>query len=295
MKLTDTRHIPSLTNAEYHALPGISHSQIELFIDAPAFYRGRFIKHTMPRTESKAFDIGTLVHAILLQPETEPLVIIPQDVLGKNGIRAGEMYKQWKAEQPPGKTLMKKAEAADVLAMVESAKAEPRAVELLAPDGPIEHSLTAIDENSGLTVRARPDKISRLGGRLFGVDVKTCGSDRGSNPVETRAFVRACMKWGYFRQAAWYGELIESYLGQTVDAFRFIAIEKSAPFRCRVFEVDPDAIEVSADQNSDALLRLAQCLKTDDWLDESHGSVQTLMMPEWAMPDIEITSGGKVI
>ena len=55
-----------MTNAEYHASEGISSSNLKLLAESPIH-----LKHKdLFRMESKAFDFGSLVHALVLEPET---------------------------------------------------------------------------------------------------------------------------------------------------------------------------------------------------------------------------------
>jgi exodeoxyribonuclease VIII len=56
-----------MTNAEYHSLPSISKSGLDLIHRAPALYRYR---RANPTPQTPAMRWGTLVHTAILEPET---------------------------------------------------------------------------------------------------------------------------------------------------------------------------------------------------------------------------------
>ncbi|MBE1254586.1 RecE family exodeoxyribonuclease [Enterobacter cloacae] len=59
-----------LPNDVYHAANGISSTQVKDARVSLMYFNARHVAKTIPRTESKVLDMGNLVHALALQPET---------------------------------------------------------------------------------------------------------------------------------------------------------------------------------------------------------------------------------
>ena len=75
-------------------------------------------------------------------------------------------------------------------------------------------------------------------------------------------------------------------LGQRVDAFVFLAVEKTEPFAFAVYELPPSIVEEGRAQIRKALPVYAECKATGNWPGYADG-VQELKFPRWAYKEIE--------
>lgn len=274
--MNPTAHIWPCDIATYHAdgANSVSHSELELFAESPELYRGRILTGEYPREESGAFDIGTVLHACVLQEE-QPHVVIPREALASDGSRRGKSWLEWK-ELHPGKIYLKQDEADLVQRMRDAIDLNAAASELLFsdPNGRNELTIKWDCEECGLTRRARIDRL--LPGAI--VDVKSC---KDASP---RGFARAAATYGYSRQNPYYGDAVEALTGERPPFF-FIAFEKSAPYTVNVFELEEPFVRMGAEQNRADLAALAECRRTGVWLKPNHGEVIRIPAPGMAYAD----------
>src|SRR5262245_9918570 len=114
-----TAEIWTCDPASYHSdqANSISHSDLEVFRESPRLYQGRFITGECPREATAALELGTLIHAVVLEPENAAYAIIPPEALNADGHRKGAAWKQFAAANE-GKLLLKPDEFQPVDAML---------------------------------------------------------------------------------------------------------------------------------------------------------------------------------
>lgn len=267
--------------AEYHADPSWSRSQIGDLIESPPLFFGRHIAKTFQRENPgsipTALDVGTVAHWCLSNPGgwKRVVAIIPRDVLNDQGHRKGSAWTEWR-DANAGKVLMKREEFIPIDFMFTSVWNHPKASWLLAQPGPWEHSLFWTDEDTGLDLRCRPDKITRLSdGRVAIVDFKT------TKAPNAREFARDAAKLGYHRQGAWYWDGVE-LSGEEVAGFVFVTVDKTPAYECRVFQLAEQAIQLGREENRRALRDLSARLATNHWESPGWGEVLEIDLPDYA-------------
>lgn len=278
------------SNEEYHALrDSWSHSQIEDLHESPALFYGRHVA-TPPiyeRKRSTAFDWGTVADAALTNPEGADGVmrIIPDYVLNSEGHRKGSAWLNW-AKDNAGKILLKRSECAEILRAVEHCKAHPLARRILEAPGEFQHTIRWTDDETGLVLRCRLDKVAYLSEGLILADIKTTRNE------QPREFSRDAYLWGYFRQAAWYWDGMAE-LGETPEAWINVAIGKPDPQTTMVYEACPEAIELGQQENRKLLRELAERIAKNDWMQRDRQQLLVLDAPKWAYQpdDYEIPFG----
>lgn len=257
------------TNAEYHAAPGISNSMVSTYLDpdgGPEMYEGLYLSKRFAREESDTFDAGTVVHDELLSGGGLVLEI-PRDALDAAGKRTGKAWRQFQLDNP-NRVLIRPQDMGPIWAMVDSVRAHPRARALLALPGESEFSIRWTDEETGLDRRARLDRVNDLAI----VDLKT------SISVNPRSFENSVVKYGYMRQASFYKTAMMAYADIDLP-FCFIAVQKSPPYACNVFELSAEFLEVGRRQIQSALREIADRMKTGNW--KGNQDIQTLHGPSW--------------
>ena len=273
----------TLTDAEYHAdpVPGgsLSSTGARRILDSPA----RFRWEQTHRVEKVAFDVGHLVHSLVLGTGMEA-VEIPADVLATNGAASTKDAKAFiEATRAAGKVPMKADDLAPIRAMAEEVLAHRTARALLERPGASEVSLFAPDKATGVMRRGRIDRLPDAdAGSPLAIDLKTARS------ADPREFRRAVAEHGYHQQAAWYLDLLTDTRGDRDPRMFFIAVETAAPHLVSVCELDFEAMETARRRNREALDTYARCVAADTW--PGYGDdVHLIDLPMWALDQDEMS------
>jgi hypothetical protein len=222
---------PGIPNAEYHGGPGISKSGLDIIHRSPMHYKAA--REAGPRESTPAQRRGTLVHDLVLEPDTfwdryaEPFVA-PEGAIStvdeiKERLKAIGAEAPSKAKRDELKAILaaadptvvflddaKAAHAASVgdkvivsaeelaraQAMADAVMSHSVAGKLLSPKaGVAELSCYWLDEETGVLCRCRPD-FWRDDGII--VDLKTTAD------ASLEAFQRSIHDWRYHVQQAFY-------------------------------------------------------------------------------------------
>lgn len=261
---------PEISNEAYHAGPGISKSGLwTIHSSTPAHY-----KFPPPREENKNFSMGEAIHLAILEPEKFEDIVYrgPEDRRGN----------KWKDAQEycgiDGKLLLTSGDYDDVLTIRDAVHADAWLNSIITGgERMIEASGYWIDEETGVLCRCRPDLYRRDLGVIL--DVKSTASAGPSD------FAKSVVNFGYHGQEAFYTDGMRA-LGQQVDAFVFVAVEKASPYAKAVYELPPSIVEEGRAIIRKSLNTYAECLRTNNWPAYADG-VQELAFPKWAYTMIE--------
>ena len=253
-----------LTNREYHAHPAISASDIKTaHLKSIAHWR-----HGV-RRESTAFDLGSAVHAMVLEPEKELVRRGPAD-------RRGDKWRDAKlAADLDGIILLPDAEY-DIAETIAGA-AIAQMPEWMDRPRITEASFFALDSVTGMNIKCRPDIYIESEGLV--VDLKTCTS------ASPRLFSRDVHNYGYALQAAFYLRVLQE-AGFDARRFVFLAVEKEPPFAACVHEIDPDYLLVCDAIITQTLLKIQQADRSGNY-DTGWPEVNIIGQPAWMTADEE--------
>ncbi len=269
-------NILHITAAEYHARPEWSNSQVKKLPGLPELFNQYYVERSeIEAAAGKAAELGHALHSVVLEGESIPL--IPIDVLNAEGHRKGAPWKKYKAAHPG--PLLTAAEARPLMKMVESVQQTPKAIDLLRKEVAIETEVSFVQKHAatGLDLRCRVDRIVENTAGLVVCDLKTF---RG-NPHNRRAFGKEIYNRGYHRQAAWYVRAVEEAMGPVL-CWCCVVVQNEPPYSCKVWEIDPQAMELGHDENEEALAELAKRLETNNWKPSNHDRVGVVDLPQWA-------------
>lgn len=194
------------------------------------------------------FDVGTAAHALLLGGMDAVQVLEFDDYRTKAAQAARD------EARAHGFTPLLEKQWAEVQAMTDAMSVQldgydPRPF----TDGKAEQTL--VWEEHGVLCRARPDWLREDGDMD---DYKTAAS---ADPAK---WSRRMVDHGCHIQEAFYRRGVRAVLG--VDAtFRFVVVEKTAPYALSVFQVAPDLRELAERQIDWAIDMWAGCLAADTW------------------------------
>jgi len=199
-----------LTNEKYHAHEGISSSDVKaVYKTSLLHWRNKVYK------SSPAFDLGTAVHALVLEPEKDLILRGPAD-------RRGSKWKDAKVEADfDGKLLLTEGDYDVANAMAESLLATKVGQRMAGSEVINEASFFATDPDIGIMLKTRPDSYWPQEGVIY--DIKTC---QDASPV---GFERDLRKYGYDLQAAFYMHVLR-LSGCKVKNFVFACVEKEPPY-----------------------------------------------------------------
>ncbi len=246
----------NLDENTYHAHHALSSTGARQLLEAPAMFEW---SRTHERVHSKAFDVGTAAHSKVLGTGWE-IVAIPAEVLASNGAVSTKAAKEFiENARANGQVPVKQAELDEVNAMAESVLRHPSARLLLEQEGAAEASVFGTDPATGVDTRARFDFLGRGPGKRVGVDVKTVHGK--ATPAK---FAKTIADHSYHVQAAHYEDTLE-FIGEGIDAFAFIAIEKDPPYLTAVFVLDEDWRDIGHKRAAEARELFRRGIDTGRW------------------------------
>jgi exodeoxyribonuclease VIII len=233
---------------------------------------------TTPREDTKALILGEAVHYAILEPELFDLRYAVPPKADKRTTAGKEAWAQWLAEHPTQVPLT--ADEYDAArGMLAATAAHGEALRYLEAEGANEITLTWTDEETGLACKARPDRVARVDGRTWVVDVKTC---RSASP---HGFAKAIAEYGYHRKSAWYLDALD-LLDPRPRQFLFVATENKAPYALALYQLTDDAIQQGRTENRAALKLLATCKQSGIWPGYP-ADITYLDLPRWAQKGTE--------
>ena len=253
-----------LTNEQYHALDGISSSDVKLVhAKSIAHWKNKQYK------DSPTLDIGSAIHAEILEPDQHLVLRGPETRRGKAWTEAKE------EADSQGKILLTEGDHDLVMAVVESVRMTPRVMRMLNDPSCIkEQSIIATCPQTGMTLKCRPDAL--LPTRVV-LDLKT------TQDASPRGFAKSVRGFGYDLQAAFY-LYVCGLEGFDVPQFGFIAVEKEPPYAVAIHTLDMEYLKWAKNQ---VMLTLDQIKRAQDSGDFTTGwpEVNVIGKPAWLLDD----------
>ena len=248
---------------DYHAYPAWNKSSLDLIARSPAHY-----KFSAPREDSRAMEIGSAVHAAVLEPEVfKRDYILLQDVTD----RRSSVYKE--AVKVHGSALVLTGTEA---VMVECIR-ETVQHDIIRRPGHAEITAFATCSETGLLIKCRFDYLTLCGAAI---DLKTTQDAR---PAE---FANSVYNYRYHVQDAFYRHVYRHATGKELSSFSLLAVEKDAPYFSAVYELDQDAQEVGKYYAMRDLKTAAECERSCSWPMPSVKD-EPLQLPSWAYSQYE--------
>ena len=255
-----------LSNEQYHQGAGVSKSGLDLIDRSPAHFKAKAFEST------RAMEIGTAIHCAVLEPSvyaTQYAVIDCED-------RRSAIYKA-ACKERDASLVLTQAEGDRISGMHDAVYAHGPARAIMDAPGRNELSVYAKDPETGVLVKCRFDRLLDCG---IAADLKKTQDARPD------AFTKAIDNYRYYVQAAFYMDVYRWATGEALQAFKFIAIEESAPHGCRVYQIDDLSIEFGRMAYRSALNTYADCLAKDSWPAYAEDE-QEIGISNWLVSKIE--------
>lgn len=268
--------IHDLSNAEYHARPEVSSSQLKTILRSPAHFHAAYLSGAPKKDPSASMVLGSLTHTLFLEPEKYASEYIVAPECDRRTKEGKAIYADFMASAD-GKTVITQDQLQAAQAMV-SALCD-HAISEAMTGGYAEASIFYGDDATDLNCRIRPDyHIAPNDDWQTGliIDVKTTDDARPD------AFARTCVAYGYDLSAAMYCSGFMRHYGTTEPPlFLLLVVERDAPNAVACYECSPEMLAKGDEKYRRALALLAECKTTNQWPGYDSG-IQLLNLPKWA-------------
>jgi exodeoxyribonuclease VIII len=256
----------TISNADYHADPAISASQLKEISRSPYHYWSRYLDpDRVAMVPTAAMRLGSLAHCAVLEPD---------ELSNRYQLAPDRRTKEGKAAviemAAAGIEAVSETDLAQALQMADAVRSNSTAA-LLLSNGAAEESRWWDDVSTGLRCKCRPDWLSADGATI--VDLKTCVD---ASPA---SFAKAISNFGYSIQAAHY------LAGTLATRFIFVAVEKSFPYAIGVYELNTEGLIHGSIARHNNLQRIQDCRAINSWPSYTDDGIQTLQLPGWALKD----------
>lgn len=256
-----------MTNAEYHATPAISKSDLDLIAKSPMHYK---LSKEAQREQTPAMLLGSVTHKLVLEPEklADEYMVAPEvDKRTKDGKAA---WAEFVAEVTDKHTVIDKAMYEQAQAVAEAVRSHPVAAKLLQGG---QAELSYFWDNNGIECKCRPDYLRE--------DIKTVIDLKTTQCSAPEEFTKSAYNYRYHVQAAWYLDGLQA-CGVDVEHFIFIAVETKPPYPVMVYVADELMIKLGQAEAADNLETYKKCLESDSWHGyEDQPKVHSLSLPDW--------------
>lgn len=255
----------------YHErVPGYaSKSALDLVHRSPAHYKAWL--DGVEQEPTPALEFGAAFHCALLEPHIyESTYAVMPDFGDCRKPDNKARRDAWKKGRE-GIKLLDADDAKAIRAMCAAVQAHPLGGRMLA-DGEPELTLIWQDPETGLRCKSRADY--RVKALRMAVDAK---STQDASPEEFR---RSIANFSYHAQDAMYRSGFAA-LGEPIEHFAFLAVEKKPPHAIAIYTLDAGAIARGHARVREDMRTLARCLEKNDW-PAYPVEIQSLSLPSWA-------------
>ena len=207
-----------------------------------------------PHVSTKAMDLGTVVHSMILGTGQDVEVL-------EFDSRRGNDYKAAEVKAiAAGRIPMLKKDHDEAVIIAKAVRDHDVAGGLFA-EGEAETSGFWQDEETGAWLRMRMDWLTWFDGTPTIVDLKTTAD------VSPDEFARSVHKYGYHRQDPHYRDGWAAALGCDPDDidFVFAVVDVNDPNLVMVYRLDDEAVSLGREQNKIAREIYRDCTESGNW------------------------------
>lgn len=269
--------VEGMSNAQYHARPEYSSSQLKDMIRSSAHFYSHNIIKEHEKEEKKHLDFGTLAHTLFLEPEQfhNEFAVIPAnapkpptDVMrnAKNPSEDSLKRIQWWdnfVAKHGTKTTITEEQVQGAERIVKNLQTLSMFGVMQSNNGMAEASFFFTDPIFDLKLRVRPDyhivPCSAFPNGLI-LDLKTTSDARAL------AFQKQCGNFAYDLSAAMYREGFQQVYGtEDKPDFIFLVAENTAPFNVKQYKASNLFLSVGEQRYYRAKELLAESLLLQKW------------------------------
>ena len=270
-----------LSNRSYFQMPGVSsHALIEI-TRTPLHCWAKYVDPNRQDEEpTAAMQFGTLVHTLVLAPETFGDEFVRADALNR---RTQEGKAQYAALRESSQRIISDKEYRAALEIVKAIKKHPVAG-ILFKIGEPEKILTVRREPHLLPLKGRLDWLSP---QPAIVELKT------ASDASKAGFLRAVYRHGYHLSAAYYRMLVSRTTGmpETDIPHTFVVVEPKPPYAVAVYPSSERLLAEGRALWERDLARFDECWIANDWPSYPVESLDPSASMNGGEPRFEIEAG----
>lgn len=270
--------IHGMSNADYHALPSVSSSQLKTILRSPAHYADAYLSEKPRKDPTASMVLGSLTHTLFLEPEqygSEYIVAPECDRRTKDGKAVYAAFQ----DAADGMTIITAEQLTTAQSMANAMCGH--IIHQAMTGGYAEASIFWTDEQTGLACRIRPDyHIPPCETWPTGliIDVKT------TDDARAESFARTCVNFGYDLSAAMYCDGFQQHYGTTElepPLFLLLVVERDAPHGVACYEISDEMLAKGQAKYRTAINTLFACQESGEWPCYPD-VIQKLDLPKWA-------------
>lgn len=262
-----------MSSGTYHSIQAASSHRLGLIKKSAAHLRHEIDNPTPP---TAAMKLGEAMHCAILEYNVfiKKYVVAPRcDRRTKEGKATHSNFEL----ENVGKISIDFDDYASCMAMADACMSHQLAANLINSATAREISGFFLDSASGTYSKMRADAICGDHSTLFDIKSTVCAA-----PFD---FESSIYKYGYHRQGAFYLDGAAA-LGQKLEHYAIIAIEKVPPFALAVYRLTDEAIELGRRENAELMEVYAKCIKTNVWSGYPL-LITDVGLPVWAQKQIK--------
>lgn len=257
------QQLSNIPATEYHSWDALSASGAKQLLRSPAHY---LAAKENEREPTPAMKFGTLVHAMVLEPETIDTDFVAMPKIDRR-TSAGKQQAELFAATNAGKMIIDMDDFQRAQKTAEAVRSHHLYNDLLK-GASVEQSFRW--DQHGVPCKARMDAVHA---DLI-VDLKTTQDASPDGFAKTMAGLK------YYVQAAHYLDGFARVTGTEARNFIFIAVETEAPYAVGVYELDYVALEAGRHKMALAAEAYKATKSTTAWKGYSP-QIETLSVPSW--------------
>lgn len=228
-----------------------------------------------PHVPTKAMDLGTTVHALVLGKGADIAVLDYDDWRTKDAKQARD------AAAADGMIPMLAKDWQEASAIARAVLDHPTAGALLSGTD-AEVSMFWHDEETDIWLRGRMDAMT------LGYQMPTIVDFKTTKDASKDGFGKSVADYGYARQDPHYRDGLAACLGCKPDDidFVFAVVETEPPYLVATYRIDAAAVDVGREQNRIAREIYAACTESGIWPGYSE-EIEDLSLPYWRRRNME--------
>lgn len=259
-----------------HPIEYLSHSRIELYRKNPVMYQKKYIEKTAVYESTPAMSLGSLVHAMVLEPTTVDTRFAVAPVLDKRTKAGKDAFAEFKENLSADTIIVTHDDVDQANRMISAIGDNPAAAEFLNSKCSVKEDeiLRPVGiDGKHINCKIIPDAYSADKGFL--VDLKTVSA---FDPLD---WAKECHFSGYLRQLAFYRFFLR-YLGIPITRCVHIVVDKGEYPSCMVAEFESSDIDKAENQVFETIRKMLDSHATGVFQHPYYGTVPKITVPPWA-------------
>jgi exodeoxyribonuclease VIII len=233
---------------EYRAFPALNQSAAKVLVgNSPAHYQAYI---NTPQEETKALKFGTFVHSAVLEPHSLNDLYATAPDCDRRTKEGKAIWSEF-ATANAGKTILDAEEAKLGFHVATSAEHALKTHGVVFDATEVMYHV----DYCGVPLKAAIDGV--CGDYLW--DIKT------TDDASPAGMLKAIRNYRYNLQAYWYRLVYELATGKRPLGFRFLFIEKEAPFSWSIAEVGPELMSYAVSDFEKAITLYKDCTASGVW------------------------------